>query len=371
MASDNYFSWVLRSPAYLVWALFVLLGPLYVVTSGLPQPGDALIFLVVPLALFGWDGRLDRNITQTLRPLLWFTFWVFFVNYAWALVLWKFDRLKDFLIHPFYYVFNVATFVSALVLARRQRERFLRITTSVVYLTIAIQVIASFVLRSQARVTLFFNSPNQLGYYALLAACLFAMTQRPLKISRLWSGFGITCCAYLATLTASRAALGGIAVLLFVLLFSNPRMIILASVAAIALMTVGGPLSNAIDNSQRRSETLSRHGTFAEERGYDRIWIYPQYLVTGAGEGEYQRFVRPGEAIRELHSSFGSVLFGYGVIGVVLMGLFFGRVLKGSSWRHAVMLAPPLAFASAHQALRFTMFWIVLAVFVVLKQEDT
>src|SRR5450432_1204573 len=110
MASDNYFSWVLRSPAYLVWTLFVLLGPLYVVTSGLPQPGDALIFLVVPLALFGWDGRLDRSVTQTLRPLLWFMFWVFFVNYAWALVLWKFDRLKDFLIHPFYYVFNVATF---------------------------------------------------------------------------------------------------------------------------------------------------------------------------------------------------------------------------------------------------------------------
>lgn len=370
MPTASLYAWTVRKPAYFVWALFVLLGPLYVAPNGLPQPGDILIFLVVPLSLVGWDGRFDRMTTRTLKPLLWFTLWVFFVNYAWATVLGKFDRLKDFLIHPFFYLFNVAIFISALILARRNREPFLRLTMSVVYATIFIQVIASFVFRGgPERVTLFFNSPNQLGYYALLAACLFAMTQRPLGFSRLRSGIGVTCCAYLSILSASRAAMGGIAVLVFVLVFANPRTIILASVAAIALMTAGGPLANAIDNAQYRSQALSRHGTFAEERGYDRLWLFPQYLVTGAGEGEYGRFVRPGEQGRELHSSFGSVLFGYGVLGITLVGLFFARVLKGSTWRDAFMLIPALSFAIAHQGLRFTMFWIVLAVFVILKQQ--
>lgn len=360
---------MLRRPAYFIWAMFVLLGPLYVAPSGLPQPGDALIFLVVPMALAGWDGRFDKDTRRTLKPLIWFTLWVFFVNYAWALVLWKFDRLKDFIIHPFFYLFNVAIFISALILARRDRRNFLILTTNIVYLTIAVQVLASFALRNQPdRVTLFFNSPNQLGYYALLAACMFAMTQKPLGYTRLRAGIAITACAYLSILTASRAAMGGIAVLIFILVFQNPRTIILASIAAIALMTVGGPLASAIDNAQYRSQSLSRHGTFAEERGYDRMWKYPQYLLTGAGEGEYSRFVKQGEAGRELHSSFGSVVFGYGVLGLTFMVMFFARVLRGSTWRDMFTLIPGLSFAIAHQGLRFTMFWIVLATYVLLKQ---
>src|SRR3954468_7782987 len=149
MPAANVYAWAVRKPAYLVWALFVFLGPLYVAPNGLPQPGDVLIFLVVPLALLVWDGRFDRTTARTLKPLLWFTLWVFVVNYGWAAVLGKFDRLKDFLIHPFFYLFNIAIFISALILARRHREPFLRLTTSVVYGTIFIQVIASFVFRGQ------------------------------------------------------------------------------------------------------------------------------------------------------------------------------------------------------------------------------
>jgi hypothetical protein len=360
---------VLRNPALMVWCLFLLLTPLYIAPSGLPQPGDALVFLLVPLALAAWDGRLDKQTGRTFRALVWFTVWVFVVNYGWALVLWRWSKPKDFLIHPLFYIFNVAVFFAALVIARRDRKRFLRITVDIVFATVVIQFFASFVYRTELyRGELFFNSPNQLGYYALLSACLFAMTQRPLGISRLRSGFGVTCCAYLAILSASRASAAGIAVLLFVLLFSNPRTIIIASLGAIALFTIGGPLTKAIDTSQQRAEEGVRHGTFAEERGYDRIWQYPEYLPLGAGEGAYERFARPGESARELHSSFGSVLFGYGILGVTLFLVFFVRVVKGASMRSSLMLVPALIYTVAHQGLRFTMFWVVLAAFVVLKQ---
>ncbi|HEX4354826.1 MAG TPA: hypothetical protein VHZ95_17970, partial [Polyangiales bacterium] len=329
-----------------------------------------LVFLLVPAALLARDRRLDRTTWATVRALLWFTLWVALVNYAWAFVLWKWDRLKDFIIHPFFYAFNAALFYSGLVIARRDREAFLRITMFVVYFSIAVQLVASFIYRTEMyRENGFFNSPNQLGYFALLAACLFALTQRPLGFPRWITGLGIACCAYLSVLSASRSALAGIAILLFIQLFSSPRTIILASLAAIALTSLGGPLSNAIDAAEERSQSISRHGTFSEERGYDRIWNNPEYLITGAGEGEYQRFVKPGEHGRELHSSFGSVLFAYGILGVVLFFAFIARVFRGTSLRDKAILVAGLSFALAHQGLRFTMFWVVLVVFVVLKQR--
>jgi hypothetical protein len=282
-----------------------------------------------------------------------------------------FNRPKDFIIHPLYYLFNLAVFFSALAIARRDRMRFLRITVDVVYLTIFVQLGASFFYRTDMyRGSVFFNSPNQLGYYALLSACLFAMTQRMLGTHRLKAAIGVSGCAYLAVLSASRASVAGIAVLLFVLLFSNPRTIILASLAALALVTAGGPIAKAIDTAQTRATTVRNPQiSFAEERGYDRIYQHPEYLLTGAGEGAYERFTHSErEAGREVHSSFGSILFGYGLIGVSIFAVFFWRVVRGAPLRTSLMLVPALVYTVAHQGLRFTMFWVVVAAFVVMKQ---
>ena len=358
-----------RNPAMVVWVLFLVLSPLHVFGAGLPQPGDFLVLVLVPATMFNWKGTLDRQSTRMVRPLIWFTLWVFVINYAWAFILSRWNDPKDFILHPFFYFFNSAVFLCALILARRNREAFLRITVEVVFFTIIAIVLGSFVYRTEYyRGQVFFNSPNQLGFYALLSACLFALVQRPLGISRVRAAIAVTCCAYLAILSASRASVAGISVLLFVLLFSNPRTIILASLAAVGLTSIGGPISNAIEVSEHRvTNDHERKLTFSQERGYDRIWQNPEYLLTGAGEGGYERFVGPGEKRRELHSSFGTVVFGYGVVGVTLFMLFGIRVVRGAPLRMALMLVPALVFTIAHQGLRFTMFWVVIAAFVVLK----
>jgi hypothetical protein len=369
-ASASVWPQVLRRPALLVWCIFLFVNPLYIMPSGLPQPGDALVFVLLPLALATWDGRLDGQSVRLLRALVWFTLWVCLVDYGWAFIEWKWNRLTDFIIHPLYLIFNLSLFFSALVIARGDPKLFLKATVEVVFVTIIIQFVASFFYRTELyRGQLFFNSPNQLGYYALLASCLIALTQRKLGMSRLRAGIGVTCCVYLAVLSASRASAVGITLLLFLLLFSSPRTIVIASIAAIGLLTVGGPISKAIDKAKERTESAqSRKESFADERGYDRIWKHPEYLLAGAGEGDYRRFAKPGELPRELHSSFGSILFCYGVIGLFLFGLFFGRILNGATPRSITLLVPGLLYAVAHQGLRFTMFWVVLAGFFVLKQ---
>ena len=359
---------IARDPALFLWCVFLLLSPLYVVASGLPQPGDWLVLLLAPAALLRWNGKLDRSTSRAVKALLLFTLWVCIVNYGWAAILWHWTELFDFILPPVFYLFNVAVFLSAIVISRRDPERFLRITVDVVYLTIIACVVSS-LSSSEGRLTVFFNGPNQLGYYALLSACLFAMVQRPLGISRLKASVGVTACAYLALMSASRASLAGILVLLVVLLFSNPKMIIVGVLASIGMVTIaGGPIGRALEfNEKRAIENRDPTESFAEERGYDRIWRHPQHLVFGAGEGANERFARPGRHLRELHSSFGSVVFSYGIVGVALFLLFLARVVRGASKRATLLLVPVLVYTVAHQGLRFTSFWVLLVAFAVLK----
>lgn len=359
-------------PGLVVWCLYLILTPFYVVDSGLPQPGDALVFPLLPLALARWDGKLDRATSRMLRALLWFTIWVFVVNYAWAFIEWKLTKPEDFLIHPLFYAYNAAVLLAALVLAKREPARFLRLTFDVMFWMIMFQVVASFFYRTDLyRGTLFFNSPNQLGYYSLLAACLFAMIQQPLGLSRLQASIGVTGCAYLAVLSSSRASLAGILILLLVLLVSNPRAVIAGSLVALGLTFLGGPLTDAMEFTQYRAlANREPEVSFAVERGYNRIWESPEYLLTGAGEGDYERFGTPDQHAREIHSSLGTVVFGYGIVGVILFGLFAVRLIRGGMLRTTVILIPATIYTIAHQGLRFTMFWVVIAVFVVLKQVE-
>jgi hypothetical protein len=361
---------ILRSPTLLLWCLYILMTPFYIAPNGLPQPGDALIFLLVPASLIGWNGKLHRTLARSLRPLIWFIAWVFLVDYGWAAILWKWGNFKDYIAYPIFYSFNAMVFLCALVTYQRFGDTFLRVTVATVFATIVFQVVASFIYLGgdNFRAALFFNSPNQLGYYALLSACLIVITQRRLRYGLMTASAGVIGCAYLALLSASRASLGAIAILLFLLLFSNPRIIIVASLAAIALMTMGGPLTHAIDKFETRSELASntKRGSFMEDRGYDRVWNHKEYLLFGAGEGDNRRFDKRLEP-REIHSSLVGVLFCYGVIGAGLFFAFAVGVVRGANPRAAIMLLPPLAYTVAHQGLRFTMLWILLAVYIALK----
>ena len=95
-------------------------------------------------------------------------------------------------------------------------------------------------------------------------------------------------------------------------------------------------------------------------RGYDRMINNPEFLLFGAGEGGFERFesAQPGE----VHSSFGTILFAYGLPGLVLFSLFLVMVMRrcgGSRW---LLLLPALAYGLTHQGVRFAMFWVLLGV---------
>lgn len=362
-----------RDPALIVWAIHIMLIPLYVFKSGLPQPGDMFIVVLAPVALFRWDGKLPRSMREAFRPLLWFTLWVCLVNYSWAVLTGNFAPKgpDSYLLYPVYYIYNVLVFLVAFVLYRRHRDAFLRLTVYAVVATVYVQVLASFVMRSSVgRGTLFFNNPNQLGYFALLAATLVALTHRRLQFKLITSGVALTCCGYLAVVSASRAAAAAIGILLVFLVFSNPKIIVMACLATIGLVAIGGPVKSALERSEARVlKHNAKRLTFFEERGYDRIWTHPEYLLLGAGEGGLSRFDTATHVMTEIHSSAGTVIFSYGLVGTILFLIFGWRVIRGAKFRATLMLGPPMLYTIAHQGLRFTMLWVLLAIFVALKDE--
>jgi hypothetical protein len=299
---------------------------------------------------------------------------VVIVQYSWATILgnWGLHGKDTFLLFPIYYLFNALVMLVTLVLYLRHGDGLLRLTMWCLLISIGIQIVGSFFTHyNHLRSRIFFNNPNQLGYYAVLAACMVALLQRKLRLGLLVTAIGLLGCLYLALLSASRAAAGGAAVVLVVCLVSNPR-IVLAAVPLVAALVFTGPVARAIESTERRVtvDQFPEHN-FLEERGWGRIYDNPEYVLLGAGEGGTSRFRDSLIGTHEIHSSAGMLIFSYGLVGTFLFLWFAWRVLQRSRLGASLMLTPIISFTIAHHGLRDSTLWMVLAIFLTLKWDLT
>jgi hypothetical protein len=313
------------------------------------------------------------------RPTRWlaaFMVWTLLVNWTWALATGNFGLLgKDtFLLFPVYYVYNTLVFLVMCVLYHRHGPRFLWLTLNALFASVLLEVASTFVLQRSfgVRGMGFFNNPNQLGFFALVCASIIAIGRRRLGFGSLKAGVGLVACLYLALVSASRASVAGIGVLFVLTIISKPRYVVAAIFVVIALAAAGGPVTEALEGTrQRMSEHRYPQYTFAQERGYDRILANKRYWLLGAGEGGTRRFAETTAfGTPEIHSSFGTVFFCYGMVGLVLFVGFLYRVAQGAPFRSQLILIPMLIYMVAHQGLRTTSVWIFLAIFVALKHMD-
>lgn len=354
---------VTREPPLLLWSLFLLFFPFYIFRSGLPQPADCILIVLFPMLLARWNGRL-LDMTKAFKVLVAFTLYAVAINLLWSVALMTFtiDGKRGFLLSPTYYLYNLVMLGSFLLMYQRYGLRFLWITARVTLLSVCVQVVLSFFIRSHgARDALFFNKANQLGYYALLCACLLLLGLRRLQMTTLQVTVGLTACSYLALMSASKAALGSIAMLAIVLMVSRLRTMIVAILVLAVLALTPNPFSHALQRAEDRIENDESHGMI-EERGYDRVLKHREYWVFGAGEGDYVRFVDDASVIgsHELHSSAATLLFSYGFIGVFLFAAFMWLALRGGSARSLLVVGSGFAYGMVHQGIRFTLFWVMI-----------
>ncbi|HEU4731764.1 MAG TPA: hypothetical protein VFT22_27900 [Kofleriaceae bacterium] len=364
---------LMREPVLLVWSLFVFLIPIYLFSSGLPQPGDLLVIPLVVLALRSWNGRLDRTARRPITTLIAFTIWVMVVDWGWALLLGNFGLVgpDTFLLFPVYYVYNTLVFLIACVLYQRHGARFLWLTLNVVFVSVIFQAAAALVLHRghAARGIGFFNNPNQLGFFALVSASILALGKRRLGFGMIKTSIGLTACLFLALMSASRAAVIGGALLFALTVISNPRRIAVVGLVIVGVLAIGGPVSDALDKTQARlAEQRYPQFSFFQERGYDRILANKEYWLLGAGEGGTGRFASTTLiGATEIHSSIGTIFFSYGVVGIALLLAFLLRLVEGAPLRSVLVLLPSLSYTIAHQGLRSTSVWLLFGLFACLK----
>ena len=351
----------------LAWAVYPLLVPFYLMgktpapggqklLSGVPQVADFYLVGVMALVFLGLRCRPVREAAPVVRALLAFVGYAALVNFAWTMLLEDASLLKNTL----YYVYDTLLFLTFLALYSRFGDRLLRVTVAAVAASVFLQLALSPLAPGApgARVALFFNDENQLGYFCVLAGSLFALgaTRFAVPAPLQFAFYGAV--GYLTFLTQCRGALLGLAALALVANLGRPLRLLVTAAGLAAVLLALELAPDALGRPHERLLASGEYDSFAT-RGYDRLANYPEYLFLGAGEGAYERF-RSALYGSELHSSFGTLLFCYGVVGAGCFVCALAFVCRRDV-RAALYLLPAFAYGSGHQGVRFAFFWVLLA----------
>ncbi len=334
--------------------LFVVSFPFYLFDSGGPQISTIFGALLVVLMLPAISAAAMRPMAV---PLLLFTLIALIVNFV-NDVLWgtNFALIK----FSVFYVYNFLVFVAVFAMMSKDGDTTARALIFGTLAALALQIaLLPVSLTAGVRNSLFFNNPNQLGYWALLSASIlaYAGALRGRRPALLEVG-GLVACIALVMFSQSKAAIVGIGVLTLLRLGLSMRTLILGGIGM-------GVLLLLVDVSallQVTEERFSRIGVDHEDniwnRGYNRLFEYPEYLLFGFGEGAYWRINEELEA----HSIFVTLIFSYGIAGFAAFAWFLIKAGSANAPTNLLYLLPTLIYGLTHQGLRFTILWVFLGV---------
>lgn len=350
------------------WWLTVQTLPFYTFDSGLPQPSDFLLLAIATLPGLLALPRLAKTERRAVTALIMFITIISAVNIIWSSLL----GATDFLVATSFYIFNATVFLGILAHGTRLGPRFATTTGRALAVSLAIQLALALAFPDRnisGRLSLFFNNPNQLAYYALGSATVIAMAGTLDQKLRNHAIVALLAAAWLAYRTYSRAASLGIAGLLLLWLVRRP-MLALAILLPLLLIAGGADLATREDplwESRIERTMQSDPSDYIEDRGLERIFDHPEYLLLGAGEGQHIRFHPLG---LELHSSLASMAFCYGALGFIAFVVLLWRSLSRAPARVALLFVPSLVYSLFHNGLRFRIFWIALATVVISAQRS-
>lgn len=352
-----------------LWSLYILFFPFRLFSSGNPQIADIFFILLFLLILAREELYLDERLVACLKSLGLFVLCTILVNGYWAF------RLSDpVMIFPsLYYFYDMLIFATFLFLCRKTDGKILLYTTWVIGISSVLPVLhiaGSFIMDTPVRNSVFFQNQSQFGYWALLSATIVFMTGLQEKISPVFKTTVYLCLGICAYFSSSRAAMAGMIILGCVMAWrfcsKDKRLTKLfwSSCLLIVMMAGSWVASDAAFRQYLSGRILKQDRTITtllERRYYDRLWLEPEYLILGAGEGAYGRFQYDAPEADEVHSAIGTVAFSYGIPGVVLFVVFLGLIIKYSQSFSVLSLFGVFFYNLLHQGLRFSLLWVALA----------
>lgn len=360
------------------WSIFILAFPFYFFSAGSAQPADIYIAALIVLYALGGNLKYDRQFRTIIKKFGWLVAYICVVNIILAIVRigYAHDKGLPWYIVNAFYVYNFIIFIFCISLFGKYGVKFLYTTVYAIVLSAIMQVVLSPIGHKEgSRAILFFTNPNQLGYYAVSALTVVLALERVIKIKRSIIFLSFILFFYFSMICLSKAALGSMVILLAVYMLTN-KILSLESILKIGIVVAGlfitlmytnfgstfiTALNDRFENSVKPDEVSEW-----QYRGYDRITNHPEYLVLGSGEGAYNRFDTYIDD-HEIHSSIGTIIFAYGIPGTILFFSFIFSLLKGLPKNYIAYMMPLIAYGVTHMGLRFTIFWITLAMFPVAR----
>ncbi|MGB5267300.1 MAG: hypothetical protein WBN30_11960 [Polyangiales bacterium] len=342
-----------------LWFFVILTLSFNVFGVGKPQPGDFMLvgLIGVPIVLVRF--QMPTVIRRPVISLAAFVLYAIACNFAWVTATGEWDFLKA----SAFYSFNFAVFLGYLVMLGERGDDWLRWTLYGFAATLVMLVLLSIVFSDRVesgRLELFFVNPNQLAYHVLLCATIVVMLAPRYEVPRLILYLLLLLAFYIELRTYSRAGVLGIALLAAIQIAHRPTLVTLL-VLPVFVLALYLDLQ-AIDTElwEARFDTVEQSTTddYLTDRGLDRIFAHPEYLIAGAGEGYFLRF---HHSKFEIHSSAANLLFSYGVIGTALFLVFLRWLNVVLGARLTLLLIPALSYSLFHQGMRARPFWLLLA----------
>lgn len=302
--------------------------------------------------------RNKIHIKTVEKPILFlgiFCIWTVAVNLYYLQELNALEFYSDMLRYGGILLFVTATFLAM----QNQFETYFKYLAKSSFLAFIFILIVFFWQCKNERNPIFFDNINQLTRYSLLIATLIGLYYYGKSKEAINWIFAIilSLVNLIVLLSVSRAAILAIIVMNITLLAFKLR----STLLGICLGLISLFAYNFIQNS---TEAYSEYVEYRFQengkedkllnRGYTRFIDYPKYLLLGAGERRNDRF----NDEYEFHSSYGSILWGYGIIGFMLLFMFHGFCFRFFDWT-IILLVPLIINSIVHNDMRFIYTWIL------------
>lgn len=209
-----------------------------------------------------------------------------------------------------------------------------------------------------------FNNPNQLGFFGVCVGGIisYLFVQQRITLMEFYLSFGMV----LVMVAASLSKAAAVSVIFYMLIFANRNtykyLLGLLLLVVIGLAILAQYIN--LDDLKIVGRVLSI-GSAGDDslvgRGYGPLLTPDLRLLVGWGQG-YSELTFGSE----VHSTFGSLLISYGLIGFLLFGFLvfyvFLRVKNMSSIIiAAALLMPSMLYGLTHNGIRFSIFWVFFA----------
>lgn len=376
--------------AQFFFLIFIFLKQFYIFKSGTLQVGD--IFLLISFLFIIISKRNLSIIVKKDYSLMIFLFFVILINFIHYFIYLD----MTFITSSLHYIFN---FIVVIVCRQLLKEpKFISSLLNVLKINLILQM-AMLILGlgedyTNTRYMGTFNDPNQFAFFVYINLMLLILGSRveARKVSSIY---------YLITLiltfesgsTGMLLAIGTFSVIYIIIsilkkinknlpqlkfpMIKIIQFLIIISFFSIVLIKNGEEIMNTINELpilQRVEQKLDKAGNedgrgLIEERGIDKLFLYPQKIILGAGQGYYERF--PDTAHQgEIHSTLPSILFSYGIIPFILIiNWIVDNIKTNPSILYAIYISLLLeSFTLLNQRQPF--FWMIFVLGSIIKDKS-